>query len=260
MAKESKDNKEAKAAKETKSKQDAKAKPKTEAAKQTSSSSPKQKQIKSSKPEKTTKSKPQPKPKAKVKAKAKQKPKSKPVAKGKAKATSKAKSKKGTKDKDAEAADDEVEIVDEELEEEELEEEEEEYYVKQKPELTAEMKNKLRKRTESKKHKPKFKRQEWFRYKKLDDSWRKPRGLHSKMRTNRKYRINRVRVGYKTTEDVRGLHSSGFKEKLVYNKSDLDGLDPKLEAARIGHSVGTRKRIEIEEHADELGIRVLNRG
>jgi large subunit ribosomal protein L32e len=152
--------------------------------------------------------------------------------------------------------DDDVEIIDEDLEE----ELEEEYIVKQKPELTPELKKMLKIRKNAKKKKPKFKRQEWFRYKRLGDSWRKPRGLQSKLRTNRKYRINRVKVGYKTAEGVRGLHSSGFKERLVYNKSDLDKLDPKLEAARIGHSVGTRKRIEIEEHADELGIRILNRG
>jgi large subunit ribosomal protein L32e len=159
---------------------------------------------------------------------------------------------------DEESDDEDVEIVDEELEDED--EEEEQYIVKQKPELTPEMKRKLRLRKVAKKKKPKFKRQEWFRYKKLNDSWRKPRGLHSKLRTNRKYRINKVRIGYGTTADVRGLHASGFKEILVYNKSDLEKLDPKLEAARIGHSVGTRKRIEIEEYADELGIRILNRG
>ena len=164
--------------------------------------------------------------------------------------------KKETDEEDSD--DEEVEIVDEELEDED--EEEEQYIVKQKPELTPELKRKLRMRKDAKKKKPKFKRQEWFRYKKLNDSWRKPRGLHSKMRTNRKYRINKVRIGYGTTADVRGLHASGFKEILVYNKSDLEKLDPKLEAARIGHSVGTRKRIEIEEYADELGIRILNRG
>ena len=203
--------------------------------------------------------------KAKVpkKAKAKQKPsklKPKVKAKAKVKADVKKKAKLETSEPEEGAEEkEEVEIVDEELEEEE-EEEEEVYVVKQKPELSKQIKVKLRLRSEAKKKKPKFKRQEWFRYKRLDDSWRRPRGLHSKMRTNRKYRINRVRVGYKTTADVRGLHSSGFKEKLVYNKSDLKTVNPKLEAARIGHSVGTRKRIEIEEYADELGIRILNRG
>ncbi len=155
-----------------------------------------------------------------------------------------------------EGEEEEVEIIEEELEE----EEEEEYLAKQKPELTPELKKKIKMRKITKKRKPKFRRQEWFRYKRLGTSWRKPRGLQSKLRKNKKYRINRVRVGYKTPAEVRGLHASGFREILVYNKNDLDKLDPKVEAARIGHSVGTRKRIEIEEYADELGIRVLNRG
>ncbi len=192
------------------------------------------------------------KAKAKTETKAKAKPKEKVKAKGKDKTKVKRSSKK-------EEDEEEIEIVDEDLEEEE-EEEEKEYLVKQKPELTPEIKKQLRKRREAKSKKPKFKRQEWFRYKRLGDAWRKPRGLHSKLRTNRKYRINKVRVGYKTPETVRGLHSSGFKEKLVYNRSDLENINPKIEAARIGHSVSTKKRIDIEEHADELGIRVLNRG
>ncbi len=154
-------------------------------------------------------------------------------------------------DKDEE----DVEIIDEDLEE-----EEKEYIVKQKPELTPELSKKLRLRKNMKRKKPKFRRQEWFRYKRLGESWRRPRGLQSKLRKNLKYRINRVRVGYKAPVEVRGLHSSGFKEILVYNRSDLEKLNPKLEAARIGHSVGTKKRIEIEEYADELGIRILNRG
>jgi large subunit ribosomal protein L32e len=184
----------------------------------------------------------------------------KPV-KAKKVSKTKAKPKSGVKDERKKAKkeedDEEIEIVEEE---EELEEDDYEYIVKQKPELTPVLKKQLNQRRERKRKKPKFRRQEWFRYKRLGDSWRKPRGLHSKLRVNKKYRINRVRVGYKTPEVVRGLHSSGFRERLVYNRNDLEMLDPKLEAARIGHSVGTKKRIEIEEYADELGIRVLNRG
>ncbi|MCK4614672.1 MAG: 50S ribosomal protein L32e [Thermoplasmata archaeon] len=106
---------------------------------------------------------------------------------------------------------------------------------------------------------PAFKRQEWFRYKRLGDHWRRPKGLHSKMRTHKGYRPPVVRVGYRTPSKVRGLHPSGFKEVLVRNPSDLDGLDPEKEAVRIGHTVGLRKRIDIVEKADSLNIRVLNR-
>jgi large subunit ribosomal protein L32e len=40
----------------------------------------------------------------------------------------------------------------------------------------------------------------------------------------------------------------------------LARLDPKKDAARIGHTVGKRKRIEIINKAVELGIKVLNPG
>ncbi len=132
--------------------------------------------------------------------------------------------------------------------------------MKQKPELSEEIKEALKLRDMKNRKRPEFHRQEWFRFKRLGDAWRKPRGLHSKMRTNRRYRPQRVRVGYRGPANVRGLHPSGYEEVMVYNPKDLDGVDPKKQAVRIGHSVGFRKRKEIVEKADKLGIRVLNRG
>jgi large subunit ribosomal protein L32e len=215
--------------------------------------------------------------KSKAKEASKPKPTKKPVSKPKKqpeKASKKTKLKKGgkgtdkpvkkptkSKPKSKTEKDEEVEIVeDEEGEEEEEEEEPEEHVAKQKPILDKDIKLKLGIRRRQKKHRPKFRRQEWFRYKRLGKSWRKPKGLHSKMRTNKKYRPNVVRVGYGSPKAVRGLHPSGFKEILVYNVNDLKDIDPKTEAVRIGHSVGTKKRIEMEKKADELGIRVLNKG
>ena len=54
-------------------------------------------------------------------------------------------------------------------------------------------------------------------------------------------------------------HPSGFEEVIIYNVDGLEGIDPKKQAVRIGGTVGTKKRIAIEDRADELGIRVLNR-
>ncbi|MEA3559169.1 MAG: eL32 family ribosomal protein [Candidatus Thermoplasmatota archaeon] len=42
--------------------------------------------------------------------------------------------------------------------------------------------------------------------------------------------------------------------------NDLEGIDPKVQAARIGSTVGTKKRVNIIEAADVKGIRILNRG
>ncbi len=144
-------------------------------------------------------------------------------------------------------------------EEEEVDIADEEYFVEVKPKLDKRTKQQLKLRESISKSRPAFKRQEWFRYVKLGDSWRRPRGLHSKMRRGYKYRPNLVSTGYRGPKAVRGLHPSGFQEVMVFRVEDLKDVDPEKQAARIGHSVGSKKREQIEKVADEKGIRVLNR-
>lgn len=105
---------------------------------------------------------------------------------------------------------------------------------------------------------PEFHRQEWFRYKKLGDAWRKPRGKHSKLREKKGYRHAFVESGYRGPGKVRYLHPSGYKEVYVTNISQLEKVDPKMEAIRISSTVGRKKRIEIINKAKSLGIKVLN--
>ena len=145
-----------------------------------------------------------------------------------------------------------------EEEEEEPEEEKEEYRVKKKPELSKEQKEKLIIRKKIKRRTPEFLREEWFRYKRLSKSWRRPDGITSKMRINLKYRPSKVRVGFRGPKETRGLHPSGFEEVIVNNVNDLENINPKTQAARIGSTVGTRKRIDIEKKAEELEVRILN--
>ena len=139
-------------------------------------------------------------------------------------------------------------------------EEEEGHVAKQKPVLSDEMKIALALRVEQKKKTPAFKRTEWFRYKRLSRSgWRAPHGMDNKQRRNYKYRSSLVRVGHGKVAAARGLHPSGFREVMVHNTGDLEVIDPETEAARVGKTVGGRKREQIYSRADELGIRVLNR-
>ena len=139
-----------------------------------------------------------------------------------------------------------------------VEEAEEKYKVKQKPDLDKQEKEKLAKRKQIKKRTPDFLRQEWFRYKRIPNNWRKPDGITSKMRINLKYRPSLVRVGFRGPKESRGLHPSGFQEVMIYNVTDLEAINPKKQAVRIGSTVGTKKRIEIAKKAEELKIRVLN--
>ena len=145
-------------------------------------------------------------------------------------------------------------------EEGDFEEWDELHTARQKPVLDDSTKSALKMRSEQSKKQPKFRRQEWFRYRRLSKTgYRKPKGDDSSMRKNRKYRSPMARVGYGKVAAARGLHPSGFEEILVHKADQLDGIDPEKQAVRIGSSVGNRKRSRIHERADELGLRVLNR-
>jgi len=169
----------------------------------------------------------------------------------------------------------EEEVVEEAVEEESTEDSSEEEYededwddedldevhvARQKPVLSDDLKAALALRAAQKKATPSFRRTEWFRYKRLSRSgWRKPHGMDNKQRRNYRYRGSLVRIGHGKVNAASGLHPSGFEEVMVHNSSDLDQIDAETQAARVGATVGGRKREVIHSRADELGIRVLNR-
>ena len=116
----------------------------------------------------------------------------------------------------------------------------------------------LRDRKRIKGKKPDFRRQESWRYKRVEESWRRPRGIDSKMRKKKKGWPRSVEVGYRSPKKTRNHHPSGYVEALVYNVDDVEEVDSKTQVIRIAHTVGMRKRVEISARAEERGIRVLN--
>ena len=160
-------------------------------------------------------------------------------------------------EEESEEDDFEEDYEDEDWDDEEFDEE---HVARQKPVLSDDMKAALALRAAQKKATPSFRRTEWFRYKRLSRSgWRKPHGMDNKQRRNFKYRGSLVRIGHGKVNAASGLHPSGFQEVMVHNTGDLDQIDAETQAARIGATVGGRKRENIHSRADELGIRVLNR-
>jgi len=117
---------------------------------------------------------------------------------------------------------------------------------------------KLRKRAKQKK--PEFLRSESWRYSKMSESWRRPRGLDHKMRRKIKGWPPMVSTGYKGPKIARGLHPSGFREVLVHNVNEISEVDPKVQAARIAHTVGKKKRALILAEAKKKKVLVLNPG
>jgi len=124
------------------------------------------------------------------------------------------------------------------------------------PPQTKEHALKLRKSIKSKK--PDFQREEGWRYKRLKRSWRRARGLDSKMRKKFSGWPKSVEIGYRGPKEARNLHPSGYEEVLVRTLDDIAKVDPKTQAIRIAHGVGARKRVELLDRAKGRKIHILN--
>jgi large subunit ribosomal protein L32e len=107
---------------------------------------------------------------------------------------------------------------------------------------------------------PEFVRQESWRYDRLAPNWRKPKGKDNKMRRQVSGVPPLAKVGYKGPRKSRGLHPSGYNDILIFNTNDLAKIDPKVDAVRIAHTVGNKKRIEIVTEATKLKMKILNPG
>ena len=108
--------------------------------------------------------------------------------------------------------------------------------------------------------KPEFKRQESWRYKRVAENWRRPRGVTSKMRKEESGFPAKVKVGYGTSHSLRGLHPRGLDERLIFRESDLEELDPKIHILRVSARVGERKRIAIIAKAKDHNFHIANPG
>jgi large subunit ribosomal protein L32e len=114
----------------------------------------------------------------------------------------------------------------------------------------------LRVRTRQKSKKPEFNFHDSHKKKRLPTSWRKPRGLHNKLRQQIAAKGKLVRPGFGSPKAVRGYHPCGLPEVLVNNVAELEKAQGF--AVRIASAVGRRKRLDIEAKAAQAGLKVLN--
>lgn len=118
----------------------------------------------------------------------------------------------------------------------------------------------LKVRSEIKKRKPTYKRQQSNQYAKFKnkDNWRRPKGLQSKVRLKRAGHQGMPEIGFKSPKLVRGLSREGLREVIVQNVTDLQNLNIKEEIAVLGRTVGSKKRLSILQEAKKLKIRFAN--
>jgi large subunit ribosomal protein L32e len=107
---------------------------------------------------------------------------------------------------------------------------------------------------------PRFVREESWRYKRVKEAWRAPHGKTSRVRRSKEGWPPVVKIGYSRPKATRGRHPSGLKEVMVWRPKDLEGIDSKTQAARIAHTVGENKRVQIVDEAKKANIRILNPG
>ena len=111
-------------------------------------------------------------------------------------------------------------------------------------------------RNEMKAKKPDFVRQDAHKKKKLEEKWRRPRGIHSKLRRKFRGKGKHPSIGYSSPKKVRGLTREGLKPVLVHNLNELKTLRDG-EGAVIAR-IGLKKKIEIVKKAIEMKIKLLN--
>jgi len=116
----------------------------------------------------------------------------------------------------------------------------------------------LEKRKTIKARKPWFLRQDYHKKKGLKNKWRRPKGLHSKLRLATKGKGMRVSPGYGSPALVKGLDKQGLLPVLVSSPSQLEALNPEKVSITISSTVGTKKRVMIIKESQKRNISINN--
>eukprot|EP01018_Ginkgo_biloba_P030464 Gb_36437 [translate_table: standard] len=123
------------------------------------------------------------------------------------------------------------------------------------------MANPLLNRKIIKKRVKKFKRPQSDRRITVKESWRRPKGIDSRVRRKFKGCTLMPNIGYGSNKKTRHYLPNGFKKFVVHNTNELDLLmmHNRTFCAEIAHSVSTLKRKAIVERAAQLDIVVTNK-
>ena len=107
-----------------------------------------------------------------------------------------------------------------------------------------------------KKKKPSFTRQGYGSLPRIPRSWRKPKGIHSKLRHGFAGHHTRVEPGYGTPVILRGTNKQGIMPVLIHTLKQLETINPNNQGIIIAH-VGMKTKKDIITAATNKKITIL---
>ena len=113
-----------------------------------------------------------------------------------------------------------------------------------------------------KKRTKKFNRIQSDLHVRVKSSWRRTRGIDSRLRRKERGTPSHPAAGYGSDLETKFMLPTGFKPYIVHNVEDLEPLVTQntVYCAVIAHSVGGLLRRKIEEAAQAKNIMVYNAG
>ncbi|EQD66369.1 Ribosomal protein L32e [mine drainage metagenome] len=100
--------------------------------------------------------------------------------------------------------------------------------------------------------------------KRVKDSWRKQRGIDNKKRIKKNFMGAEPTIGYRNSEQLRGIRQSGMRLMVVHSMSELNGVveNPDVDASKyefaMAHGVSKRVRAEMLKFAKEQNLHIVN--
>merc|ERR1711934_529070 len=107
----------------------------------------------------------------------------------------------------------------------------------------------------------KFKRHQSDLHDRVPESWRRLKGIDSRVRRKFKGKTLMPNIGYGSNKKTRHMLPDGFRKFLVNNVADLELLlmYNRTYAAEVAHSASKKTREAILERAKVLDIKVTNK-
>lgn len=113
----------------------------------------------------------------------------------------------------------------------------------------------LRKKLNAKR--PHFSQCDSYKRKEISKAWRRPKGMHNKMRHGVHGKPVLVNVGYRNPAEVRGMDNNGMMPITVYNTAQVAALDVKKNSVILGN-IGNKKKAAVLAVCKQKGFTVLN--